>query len=459
MPPAMITAVDVASPAAAPHRAGQSRALPLVFGLAVGGLTMAAFLGGALVRAVGSSAVPVTSITALLLLATTPLLRRMARWAGSPRPERAAAWSLLGAAPALFLAARFAIGNYPVLVSHWRCGSGDIGFMILSPLPFALFGALSGLLAFAVTASRPRLRLAAALGFAARGALILAGILVAAATFRALYHQNTDGAIRYVESLPTACVLAPMNRATAKVTLLTRESAPSREQLEDETRFGDMAAERVCSEGSCSVTLRRTGSEFRHARPVEGNQTTRIDESVVVQRDEKHGFWIVGGKSVLRDREFALVDLNIQDIGDELSAPTGWILGGAAGVGIALVLWLKRRRLAQRLLRIEAAREAQLGDNGWVTFHDDSPAWRASPDLALAPGAVVLIGRGVGGGSATGAYRSEGAQNGEEIVAGAREDLAAALRHRLSDLDALSLVTVAITASPLLAAWSARLVF
>ena len=83
----------------------------------MGGLTTAAFLGAAVVRAVGSAAVPIASITALLLLGATPLLRRVARWASSPRPERTAAWSLLGAAPLLFLFAKVAIGNDAVVSS------------------------------------------------------------------------------------------------------------------------------------------------------------------------------------------------------------------------------------------------------------------------------------------------------------------------------------------------------
>lgn len=113
----------------------------------------------------------------------------------------------------------------------------------------------------------------------------------------------------------------------------------------------------------------------------------------------------------------------------ELSAPTGWILGAAGGVVVALGLWQKRGRLAERARTIAAAREATLGENGWITLHDDTPAWRASPDLALAAGPVLLLGSGPKGGVA-GAYRSDGASGGEEIVAGARETIVAGIQCR-----------------------------
>src|SRR4051812_34975011 len=121
---------DAASLPVDPHRAPRSGGAPLVFGVAVGALATAAYLAGSLARAPGTVAVPVASITALVLFfGATPLIQRVARWAGSPRPERAAAWSLISAAPLLFLGAKFAIGHDPIVTSHWRCGSGDIGLM------------------------------------------------------------------------------------------------------------------------------------------------------------------------------------------------------------------------------------------------------------------------------------------------------------------------------------------
>ena len=87
------------SPAPAPRTPGAGR--PLGYGLAVGSVTSIAYLAACVVWGAGGSAVPIASITALLLIAATPLLRRAARWAGAPRPELCAAWSLLGAFPLL----------------------------------------------------------------------------------------------------------------------------------------------------------------------------------------------------------------------------------------------------------------------------------------------------------------------------------------------------------------------
>ena len=88
--------------------------------------------------------------------------------------------------------------------------------MLLSPIPFATLGARVGLLAFAVTASRPRALLTRSVALMARGALILAAILVDAASFRALRHPSTDDAKRYLESVPTVAVVPPLDPATAK---------------------------------------------------------------------------------------------------------------------------------------------------------------------------------------------------------------------------------------------------
>lgn len=454
----MPTALDPASPAAAPHRAARSAGSPQVFGLAVGGLATAAYLASLLVRAAGSTAVPVASITALLLLGATPLVERAARWAGSARPERAAAWSFVGVAPLLFLGAKIAIGNEPVISSHWRCGSGDIGFMLLSPIAVALVGALGALVAFAVTSSRERAGGGPWSGLFARGVLILGGILVAAATFRAARHPSTDHARAYLDTLPTVAVLPPIDPAAVKTVIPTRGESVPLEQTEDELHFGDITARRQCSASSCTITLRRNEGLFPPDRKWDSAGNIPAEGNVIVQHDVKHGFWIFGGTSAFRDRDLQVSDISVQDLGDELSAPGGWILGGAAGLVVALALWQTRRRAGQRLLRIEAARAGTLGDNGWITLHDDTPAWRASPDLALAAGPVLLLGRG-GRGGAAGAYRSEGAAGGDEIVAGAREDIVQALRSRMRDLDAVGIVAVVLTAAPLLAAWSSGLLF
>jgi hypothetical protein len=372
--------------------------------MGVGGMATAAYLGAGAARTAGGIGVPIASITALALLASTPLLARVARWAGSPRPARAAAWSLAGVAPVLYLGAKIAIGNDAVVSSHWRCGTGDIGFIVLSPIAFVLAGSLGGLLAFAFTGSRERPGPRSWTGMLARGALLVGAILVAAATSRALHHPSTDATTRYLESIPTVAVLPPINPATARETLSPRESAPS-PQLEDEIHFGELTAQRRCSDGSCSVALRR-GDSPPPAEPMwDRGAGMPADQSMTVQHDAKHGFWIVGGRSAFRDRDLHLTDINVQDVGDELSAPTGWIVGGAAGVVVALGLWAARRRVAQRPLQ-----------------RDGAP-----PD--------------------------------DPIAASAREAIAAAQRARIDDLDALALVSVMLTAAPLVASWGSNLLF
>lgn len=454
----MTFAPEAAAPSPAHLPTTRSGARPIAFGLAVGGLSVAAYLGAGLARLAGSVAVPVASITALLLVAATPLLRRLARWAGAPRPELCATWSVLGALPLLLLGARIALGNDAVIASHWRCGSGDIGFMLLSPIAFLLLGSLGGLLAFVLTSSSSK-RPGAGVGLRllSRGALLLGMILVGAAALRALHKPSTDNTTWYLSSLPTVAVL-PQPPRQAQATVQVPGVAPPEHEFEDETRIGDIVAHRTCDKDACRITLRRAGAPPPPERMVLDSTSSSAGAPLSVQRDEEHGFWIVGGNRAFSDRDLRLTDIYAQDISDELSAPRGWILGGAAGLLVAVALWARSRRLGQRLLGIEAAQAGTLGENGWITFDDDTAARRASPDLALAAGPVLLMRQGTSGGPA-GAYRTEGTRSGDEIVAGTRRDLVAGLRARMAGLDALGLVAVLLTAAPLLASWTVGLVF
>jgi hypothetical protein len=449
--------MTIAPEAASPSASAPSAARPLAYGLAAGSLASIAYLAACVVWGAGGAAVPIASLTALLLLAATPLLRRAARWAGAPRPELCAAGSLLGALVPLALGARIALGE-PVLTSIWRCGTGDIGLLALSPLPFILLGALGGLIAFGITSSPWRRHGGRWLHLLSRGTLALSAILVTAAAFRALHKPSTDHATRYLESLPTIAVLPPPPKPASAP---SPESAAPAQEIVDEVRFGDTVARRGCVNDICSVILLRADAAARSARPDRKQRMSAEvspQEMVRVQQDERHGLWIVDGKRAFRAGDLQITDVRVDAIGDELSAPLGWILGGAAGLLLAAALEHRRHRLAQRLLQIEAAEAGVLGDNGWITFDDDTAALRSSPDLALTAGPVLRIRRGASG-AVAGAYRSEGARSEDEIVAGSREDLAAALRARMAGLSALGIAAVLLTAAPLLASWSAGLIF
>ena len=458
----MTIAAHPESPSPAPSGLTPDAARPLAFGAAVSGLFTGAFLAAGAVWQVGGIAVPVASITALILIAATPLLRRAARWAGAPRPERCAAWSLLGALPLLFLGAMSAINSDPVLASTWRCGSGDMALVSLSPLAFGLLGALSGLFSFVVTSSRRRRHTGARIHLVSRGALALGAILVGAAAFRAAHKPSTDHATTYLNSLPTIAVLPALPGTPGGASAPAPDPTAAAQDDVDETRFGDIIARRACNNESCAIILLREDGPSAPARldrkSALGRVATQEKKAARVQRDEKHGFWIIGDRTAFRASDLQITDIQFRDIGDELSAPLGWILGGAAGLLLAAALEYRRHRLAQRLLEIEAAQPGTLGENGWITFDDDTAALRASPDLPLALGPVLRIRRGAGGASA-GSYRSEATLGEDEIVAGAREDLAAGQRSRMAALSALGIVAVLLTAAPLLASCTAGLVF
>jgi len=166
---------------------------------------------------------------------------------------------VLGAAVLLFLGAMIALDNHLVVQSPPLNGAEYAAVRLLSLIPGVLLGAFGGIVAFAITASRERTWIATGTGIVARGALLLAGLLVGAATLRAVHHPGTDNAKRYLDTLPTVAVIPPLVPATAKMNLVDstsiEESAHQQEQFEDETRFRDITARRTCVKGSCSVTL------------------------------------------------------------------------------------------------------------------------------------------------------------------------------------------------------------
>ena len=89
-------------------------------------------------------------------------------------------------------------------------------------------------------------------------------------------------------------------------------------------------------------------------------------------------------------------------------------------------------------------------DDGLLPF-------RAPPDLALAEGPVLVVtteGASVGGRT----YRGVGSPRDLEILSGARADILAALRGRITALDAFALSAAFLSAAPLAAAWVSGLV-
>lgn len=422
----------------------------LVLGLAAGGLAVTAFIAAGIGRAIVD--VPVATITAILLIAGTPLLARLGAWAGVPRAWAAAALAPSAIAPFLFAGAGYALGQ-PIVTSHWRCGTGEMGLIMLTPFAVGLLGALGGLLAVALAGRGGRTADAALRGLAL-GWLGLAAALVAWSGARAARYPTPDA---YVASLPVVATVPPVSGAPRETIRRDDGSSLVEEVFVDRVPDLPLEIERRCTDDDCTFAVGHPGEADA---PVEGTRkyreggSARRGAAITLRRDEAHGFWVAVGSSPIAYREvdskLQLVDIHASDVGDALSPPHGWLAGGAGGVLLSAWLLLRRRRFTRWLRRVESATAGTLGEGGWITFEGAAPAVRAAPELGLSPGPVLVL-AGDGGKAPMGAYRGEAALGAGAVIAGDREGATERARAELARIDALTLSAAILAAAPLLA--------
>ncbi|MCC6554569.1 MAG: hypothetical protein IT372_16440 [Polyangiaceae bacterium] len=431
----------------------RSGARVLLVGVAAGGLAAAAFiLGGTLGALLGA---PVATLTAGLLLAGTPLLARVGAWAGVARPWAAAGLAEAPVAALLFGGAGYALGQ-PIVASHWRCGTGEMGLIMIAPFAFGLLGALGGLVAVAI-AGRGAPRAGAALRAVALGSIGIAAALLAWSAARAVRLPGPDA---YVASLPVMATLPPVSGAPRETVPRDDGSGLSEDVFVDRVPGLEFEVTRRCANEYCSYVLARAGAPEERTPDgkrihVEGGSVPRTG-TVTLRRDEAHRFWVVTGSSPDAYREdgekLTLTDIHARDVGDALSPPPGWIAGAAGAALVAVVLEIRRRRARAALERVEAALAGALGEGGWITFEGEVPAVRAAPELELAPGPVLVLAPG-GGKAPSGAYRGEAPLGVGAVVAGERAGWIERGRAAIAALDALAISAAAFGAAPLLAAW------
>lgn len=157
--------------------------------------------------------------------------------------------------------------------------------------------------------------------------------------------------------------------------------------------------------------------------------------------------------------EFHLVDgrwkevaFSAERIASKTSAPSAWLWTGVAGLAVAGLLLVLRRRVASRRRVLEAARAGTFGQDGRVTF-DDGTVMRVDPPPTLAPGPVLVF-RDL----SSSTYRENDVLSQKDIRAGSLEDQLAKLRFDLLRCDAALAAVACLTAAPLLGATMAGLV-
>ena len=441
------------APGAAPppaRAAAEARVLGL--GVAVGLCCAAAFVAAGSLRLVTrSDRVPVASLTAFFLLACWPLLARVGRWVGSPRAQAVAAVGASAIAPLLWMGAAYAASD-PLVASHWRCGTGDVGFVILFPAALGIFGALGTLLAVA-TVGRERRLLDGALHLLGLLAAAALGALVTASLVAASRRPDVD---TWVGSLPVvleAPVVGAVPASGYDVAANHGNEALHVTVFEDAVTPDASLVRRCAGNGYCECVVAPLGAPRPTARPGSGAGLGVAEgQRVLVRADAARDLWILeqgASRMAFRGADGAPVDIGVRDVAGAASPPRGWIAGGAFGLLAFGVLWLSRRRAGRRLVELGAAASGATA-RGWIALDGGGPPFRAPPELALDDGPVTVIAPSPA--RRVEVYRADAPLTAACILAGRKEDLLAVERARAATLDAWGLAAVLLTAPPLVVA-------
>ncbi|AKT38928.1 uncharacterized protein CMC5_030750 [Chondromyces crocatus] len=423
----------------------------LVIGLSTGSVSVAALVVAAILNAFLD--LPFVILTIAVVLATIPLLTTVAARTGIAHPWLTGALAPVTLAPLFFLGALYDL-NQPIIISNWRCGTGDIALLMVLPFVYGGFGLLGGILGIAL-ATRGGPRPALALRALALGGLATAVALVAWSTVQAAHHPEPHALLG---PLPPSAIVPPLDGETPHEELPSKDG-PSGYRFAQTLPELDVVVERSCSASSCSLSLWR-----HHTMPTPPHNTSRpsvFDSTsrgrLEVRRIAEHDVWLVKdvdhGRSVAfrkADPFYVPTDISPRDLRHALSPPHPYIVMGALALGLGALLQGWRQRVTAQLRRTERGRTGVLGENGWISFEDATAPQRVAPDLILPPGPVVVLEGGAGQGTP---YRGEATVGAGACLPGERAAVLADFRVRCAVLDTLTLTLTALTAMPLLAAW------
>lgn len=399
---------------------------------------------GAVANAVGFAALSGVLLAAaavvpyggLGLIALAPLVGRGHAPPGRRLGPTARPLAALVGAPTL-LAMPALMAPDPVVRSHWACGTATMAAVVVVPVAAFFAGVLAGAMGLGIAAALPRLvaRLAVPLRMAT--VAVVAVLLVAGTTRWA----RRPGADAWVTSLPIA--------ATALPDLFEGERA----RTECETAIARVEV----PQGSRTVLL-DCGSDGRGlslgdaaSRPLapglgrlpvgDGPVTIRTHAALGVLVLSQGGH-VVGALDATDGRP---VDVRLRAIAGEIAPPGLSLLAAAVALGVGVRQARRAARERAAAITVERAEPAVVDDAGLVVPHGGGDAFRP-PGAPLPAGPAVVLGR-----PHAGPFRG-GGDRGTWVLAGEREEHAAAHRARAAAFDLEATAAIAVGAAPLVAA-------
>jgi hypothetical protein len=398
-------------------------------------------------------AVPAAPVFALLLLASRPLLDRVARPVLGSRTPLVTSLALAALAPIIVLGALDALGE-PVLNSgRFSCGTMRVMLEMEVPLAILVVGAAAAIGALAV-GRRARARVDRGVRWLALGLAAASAVLVAAAMVRVARFPGAEG---YARTLPVVARVRAISGAPTRVSIPKDSDVanPGPADLYDDEVEG-VILRRVCVEHRCGATLVPLGTPT--SKITLDHWNVDEDGTVLVRRDAARALWIVEGRGLqpFLGADLYRADVRVRDVADVVSPPPGWIVGAALGLAFAGLVTARRRRVAGLLGAIVGGRPGFLEASGLVTLLDGDHPLRAASGQALAVGPVVVLPGPVAPG---GVYRGDGPLLGARVLCGTREEVLEEIHDRLAGLDAFVVATLALAGAPLLASALTGIVF
>ncbi len=413
------------------------------FFVAVLGSAFAAFLGA-------SCDIPASLPYVLLLVGAAPLLALLGRNRLGARALLLPSLTLLGVFPLFQLAMLYQLGQ-PLVSSHFRCGTGEIGLFMLAP--FVLAGSLFVSLLVAAFVTRQR---SAVLDRAVRlgaGLTVAVGLVLGVAS--ACHARGRVSPERYVASLPVAARLPPVPELLAKM-----DDGPDTSAVVAGVTVARSLLRKDGSYSSCRGTVNGAALErFGACEGLEVRRDPRGDILVFLSVPEGKTEPSPWPLFAYRISEARAIDIGVSEVAPVVSAPRGWIVLELLASGIAAALLVLSAWRVRSLSRRERGlAEARHEGGGWLAFDATPGAGDGAHEgasrvhvpsaepLPVGPVVVRLGALGPGG------YRGIAAPDVQSVREGTTDDLARKTRDVATAWSALAWLAVALGLAPLLAA-------
>lgn len=412
------------------------------------------------VSALTEGFVPFLTGLALLVAVQKPLVDRVAwRFLGSSGPS--IAWAWFAALSGLFAMGAMVALHDPIVCSHFRCGTGDIAFMLAAPIAVLVVGSVATLVLRAlVRADRPSAR--RALSFALPALFVFVAIVDVTQLVRTAFVPDAQG---YFDRMEQIALFPPV--PSHPITGLDRtDPEPTRTFVD---RQGGLEVTRVCGSNSraCDVNVRFGPDISLPSEAVEGFHWVGADESIRVLRDPQRpvlvfaredrttrrvsygdvhparGYFAGAYDTARRD----WITISAASISNRIAAPHGWM--GGALLGLVVASWFvftMRRARARSEAELARFREGHLGADGTLTFDDGTAPTKITEAGDFGP--VVVLG---GGDPDSAHYRDDGKRAPTFLAFGSRQHLRAAANHVSRGRAMYAFAVLLLASAPILA--------